>query len=47
MQLLRSFLGREKSNTEGEALRKTMEETTPTLSLLDLNYALYRCDRCG
>lgn len=45
VQLLRSFLGREKSSQEGVDLQKSLEEVTPTLSLLDINYSLYRCDR--
>ena len=44
VQLIRSFLAQEEGNTEGEALRARLMETCSSLSLLDLNYALYRCD---
>jgi len=44
VQLIRSFLAQEEGNTEGEALRARLMETCSSLSLLDLTYALYRCD---
>ena len=44
VQLVCSFLGQEESSAEGMALRKTVKKTCSGLSLLDLNYALYRCD---
>ena len=44
VQLIRSFLGREKTVTEGINWKLELEETVGHLDLLDLNYALYRCD---
>ena len=44
VQFICSFLGQEASSSEGTTLRKKVEKTCSGLSLLDLNYALYRCD---
>ena len=44
VRVIRSFLGKEESSTEGKKLRQAVEEACSLLSLLDLNYALYRCD---
>ena len=45
IQLIRSFLGREKTAEVGTKWRKAIEAAIGELNLLDLNYALYRCDQ--
>ena len=45
IQLLRSFLGRETTAKEGTKWRQAIESAVGELNLLDLNYALYRCDQ--
>ena len=45
IQLIRSYLGRETTAAEGVRWRKTTEDTINQLNLIDLNYALYRCDQ--
>ena len=44
VQLIRSFLGEELTAVEGTKWRQQLEDTVDQLDLLDLNYALYRCD---
>ena len=44
LRLVRSFLKLEESNAKGRVLRNRMKRACSKLSLLDLNYALYRCD---
>lgn len=45
VQLIRSFLGQSVDNAEGCGLRRNLELCCEELDLLDLNYALYRCDQ--
>lgn len=44
VQVLRSFLGQEKSSAEGRGLWSQFATQIQSLSLIDLNYILYRCD---
>ena len=44
INVLRSFLGREKSNREGRDLWSSLVSKSESLSLIDVNYVLYRCD---
>ena len=46
VQFIRSFLerGGGMASQEGKVLRRQLEEVCGRLDLLDLNYALYRCD---
>lgn len=44
VKLIRSFLGRSIESGEGRGLQQQLSEITNQLDLLDLNYALYRCD---
>lgn len=45
IQLIRSFLGREKTAEVGTKWRQAIEAAIGELNLLDLNYSLYRCDQ--
>ena len=45
IQLLRSFLGRETTTEGGIKWRGALEDAVGEVNLLDLNYALYRCDQ--
>ena len=45
IQLIHSFLGREKTVEVGTKWRQTVEAAIGELNLLDLNYTLYRCDQ--
>ena len=44
VNVLRSFLGREKTNSEGCDLWSGFASKSSSLSLIDVNYLLYRCD---
>lgn len=44
VNVLRSFLGRDKTNPEGRGLWFEFANEIKSLSLIDLNYILYRCD---
>ena len=44
IEVLRSFLGRETSNREGCDLWSSFVSKSESLSLIDVNYVLYRCD---
>ena len=44
LRFVRSFLKLEESIAKGKVLRSRMKRACSKLSLLDLNYALYRCD---
>ena len=44
VNVLRSFLGREKTNSEGCDLWSSFASKSSSLSLIDVNYLLYRCD---
>ena len=44
VQLVRSFIGRESSSTEGAQLWSKLSSLATSLSLSDLNYAVYHCD---
>ena len=44
VRLIRSFLGTSDS-PEGSALRQKVEQCCEGMDLLDLNFALYRCDQ--
>lgn len=43
--LLRSFLGQSNESAEGRSLRQKLSICCEEMDLLDLNYALYRCDQ--
>lgn len=43
--LLRSFLGQSSESAEGCGLRRKLVVCSENMDLLDLNYALYRCDQ--
>ena len=43
--LLRSFLGQSNESAEGRGLRQKLDICCEDMDLLDLNYALYRCDQ--
>lgn len=45
VQLIRSFLGQSAESPEGRILRQNLELCCEGLDLLDLNFALYRCDQ--
>ena len=45
IQLIRSFLGCETTAEGGTKWRQALEDAVKDLNLLDLNYALYRCDQ--
>ena len=45
VQVIRSFLGESQDSVEGCNLRQKVERCCEELDLLDLNYALYRCDQ--
>lgn len=45
VQLICSFLGQSRESAEGCGLRQNLELCCQGLDLLDLNYALYRCDQ--
>lgn len=45
VQLIRSFLGQCSVSAEGCGLRQKLEQCCEGMDLLDLNYALYRCDQ--
>ena len=45
IQLIRSFLGESSDSAEGNSLRQKVELCCEGMDLLDLNYALYRCDQ--
>ena len=42
--MIRSFLGSSTESPEGYLLRQRLDKACSSLDLLDLNYALYRCD---
>ena len=44
VQVIRSFLGRESTTTDGKALWNKLSSSINVLSPSDMNYALYRCD---
>lgn len=45
VQLVRSFLGQSIESAEGCGLRQKLAACCEALDLLDLNFALYRCDQ--
>lgn len=45
VKLLRSFLGQSSESSEGCGLQQKVKTCIKGLDLLDLNYALYRCDQ--
>ncbi len=45
VRLIRSFLGESEDSPEGCGLRQKLELCCEAMDLLDLNYALYRCDQ--
>ena len=44
IKMIRSFLGSSTDSPEGYLLRQRLNKACSSLDLLDLNYALYRCD---
>ena len=44
VQFIRSFLKKDTNTCDGSNLRDKLEDICSKLSLLDLNYVLYRCD---
>ena len=44
VEVLRSFLGRENCSSEGCDLWSQFVKQSESLSLIDVNYILYRCD---
>ncbi len=45
VQFIRSFLGKSDESKEGSLCRENLESCCSGMDLLDLNYALYRCDQ--
>ena len=45
IKFIRSFIGREASASAGVKRRQEVEASVGELNLMDLNYALYRCDQ--